>query len=240
MPRPSEPGRHYVAGLDGIRALAVLCVIAYHLCYCWAAGGMLGVGVFFTLSGYVITDLLLGHYRRNGELGLRTFWIRRARRLLPALFSMLVVVSIVVAIFDSGELAAVRRQVISATFYFANWSTIAQHGSYFARFAAPLPLDHLWSLSIEEQFYLVWPPVLMLTILLTRGRWRCALLTLALASGSVFVMASLYHRGYDPTRVYEGTDTRAFGLLIGAALAAVWPSQRGRRDRRVHKSNALD
>src|SRR5579884_3243121 len=104
MPEPTEPGRHYVAGLDGLRALAVLAVIVYHLGYGWAAGGMLGVGVFFTLSGYLITDLLLGHWRRHGELGLRTFWIRRARRLLPALFSVLVVVSIVVAVFDSGEL----------------------------------------------------------------------------------------------------------------------------------------
>src|SRR5947199_9201692 len=187
MPKPNEPGRHYVAGLDGIRALAVLCVIVYHLGFSWAAGGMLGVGVFFTLSGYLITDLLLGHWKRYGELGLRTFWLRRARRLLPALFTMLVVVSIVVALFDSGALAAVRRQVISAVFYLANWSTIAQHGSYFARFASPLPLDHLWSLSIEEQFYLVWPPVLMLAILLMRGRRRLALLTLALAGGSVLL-----------------------------------------------------
>jgi peptidoglycan/LPS O-acetylase OafA/YrhL len=229
-----------VAGLDGIRALAVLSVIAYHLGYPWAAGGMLGVGVFFTLSGYLITDLLLGHWRRYGELGLRTFWVRRARRLLPALFTMLVVVSIVVAVFDSGELAAVRRQVISAAFYFANWSTIAQHGSYFARFAPPLPLDHLWSLSIEEQFYLVWPLVLGLAIWLMRGRRRLALLTLALAAVSAWVMASLYHPGYDPTRAYEGTDTRAFGLLVGAALAAVWPTQRGRRDPRFRKSNWLD
>ncbi len=240
MPRPTEPGRHYVAGLDGIRALAVLCVIAYHLGFGWAAGGMLGVGVFFTLSGYLITDLLLGHWRRHGELGLRTFWIRRARRLLPALFSMLVVVSIVVAVLDSGELASVRRQVISATFYFANWSTIAQHGSYFARFAPPLPLDHLWSLSIEEQFYLVWPPLLFLGIMVMRGRWRLTLVTLTLAAGSVFVMASLYHPGYDPTRAYEGTDTRAFGLLIGAALAMVWPTRRGRGEQRFRKSNRLD
>src|SRR5438270_352654 len=188
MPRPARSDERYVAGLDGIRAIAVIGVIAYHLGLSWMPGGMLGVGIFFTLSGYLITDLLLGHWRRHGELGLRTFWIRRARRLLPALFAMLVVVSIVVAVFDSGELASVRRQVISAALYFANWSTIAQHGSYFARFALPLPLDHLWSLSIEEQFYLIWPAVLMLAILLTRGRLRLALLTLALAGVSVWVM----------------------------------------------------
>src|SRR5439155_5347766 len=157
MPRLAESGRRYVPGLDGLRAVAVLAVIGYHLNLSWVKGGLLGVGVFFTLSGYLITDLLLGHWHDRGSLGLGNFWLRRARRLLPALFLMLVVVSVWVALFDAAQLASVRRQVISASLYFANWSTIAQHGSYFARFATPLPLDHLWSLSIEEQFYLVWP-----------------------------------------------------------------------------------
>ncbi|MFL5824204.1 MAG: acyltransferase family protein [Solirubrobacteraceae bacterium] len=240
MPEPTERGRRYVPGLDGLRALAVLCVIAYHLGFSWAGGGMLGVGIFFTLSGYLITDLLLGHWKRHGELGLRTFWVRRARRLLPALFLMLAVASVLVALVDPEWLGALRRQVISATFYFANWSTIAQHGSYFARFAPPLPLDHLWSLSIEEQFYLVWPLVLLGGIWLMRGRARLALATLALAAGSLVAMALLHHPGYDPTRVYEGTDTRAFGLLIGAALAMVWPSQTPRAAARPRVRRALD
>src|SRR5205807_2012883 len=161
MPRPAQPGQRYVGGLDGTRAIAVLAVIAYHLSLPWAKGGMLGVGVFFTLSGYLITDLLLGHWRRHGDLGLGTFWLRRARRLLPALFMVLAAVSVWVALFDASQLDQVRRQVVSSAFYFANWSTIAQHGSYFARFATPLPLDHIWSLSIEEQFYLVWPWLLV-------------------------------------------------------------------------------
>jgi peptidoglycan/LPS O-acetylase OafA/YrhL len=240
VPEPTEPGRHYVAGLDGIRALAVLAVILYHLGFGWAGGGMLGVGVFFTLSGYLITDLLLNHWKRHGELGLRTFWLRRARRLLPALFAMLAIVSVLVAVFDSGALGALRRQAVSAAFYFANWSTIAQHGSYFSRFATPLPLDHLWSLSIEEQFYLVWPLVLLGGIWVARGRARLALLTLALAAGSLVLMGSLYHPGYDPTRVYEGTDTRAFGLLIGAALAMVWPSRVPPRAARARTRKGLD
>src|SRR5205085_4815259 len=117
--------------------------------------------------------------------GLARFWIRRARRLLPALFLMLVVVSIWVALFDTSQLDSVRRQVISAAFYFANWSTIATHGSYFSRFAAPLPLDHLWSLSIEEQFYLVWPWLLLLGIALYPNRKRLAVVTLLLASVAV-------------------------------------------------------
>src|SRR5437899_12801729 len=115
MPRPAEPGRPYVAGLDGVRAVAVLLVIAYHLGLPAARGGMLGVGVFFTLSGYLITDLLLGHWRRNGSLGLRSFWLRRARRLLPALFLMLAVVRVWVALFDSSPLPTVGPQVAAAT-----------------------------------------------------------------------------------------------------------------------------
>jgi peptidoglycan/LPS O-acetylase OafA/YrhL len=113
--------------------------------------------------------------------------------------------------------------VIAAIGYFNNWSTIAQNGSYFARFATPLPLDHLWSLAIEEQFYLVWPWLLLLGIRFVRGRGRLALLALAGAAASAIAMGLLYHPGYDPTRVYEGTDTRAFGLLIGAALAFIVP-----------------
>src|SRR3989442_7022040 len=184
MPRPAEPGRPYVAGLDGVRAVAVLLVIAYHLGLPAARGGMLGVGVLLTLSGYLIADLLLGHWRQHGHLGLGEFWLRRARRLLPALFVMLAVVSVGTALFDAAQLADTRRQVIAALGYFNNWSTIAAHGSYFARFATPLPLDHLWSLAIEEQFYLVWPWLLLLGIWTVRSRRVLALVILLGAAGS--------------------------------------------------------
>jgi peptidoglycan/LPS O-acetylase OafA/YrhL len=224
MPRPSESGRKYIPGLDGLRAIAVLAVIAYHLDFGWARGGKLGVGVFFTLSGYLITDLLLAHWRRTGSLGLRSFWIRRARRLLPALFVMLATVSVFAAIFDASYLADIRRQVFAAAFYFSNWSTIADHGSYFAQFAPPLPLDHLWSLSIEEQFYLVWPWLLWLGVRFVRSPVWLSTLALIAAIASAIAMAVIYHPGLDPTRVYEGTDTRAFELLFGIALAFVWPS----------------
>jgi peptidoglycan/LPS O-acetylase OafA/YrhL len=223
VPRPIQADQRYVPGLDGIRALAVVYVILFHVGFPGAGGGMLGVGVFFTLSGYLITDLLLDHWRRSGDLGLANFWLRRARRLLPALFVMLAVVAICVAVFDASQLGGTRRQVIAAIGYFNNWSTIAQNGSYFARFAIPLPLDHLWSLAIEEQFYLLWPWLLLAGIKFVRGRGRLALLVLAGAVASAIAMGVLYHPGYDPTRVYEGTDTRAFGLLIGAALAFVLP-----------------
>ena len=225
MPRPVESKHRYIAGLDGIRAIAVLAVIAFHLNVGWAKGGLLGVGVFFTLSGYLITDLLLGHFKRHGNLGLGQFWIRRARRLLPAVFLMLIVVSIWVALFDAAQVHEVRRQVVSAALYFANWSTIVAHASYFSRFAAPLPLDHLWSLSIEEQFYLIWPWLLLGMLYVFRSRATMVVVTLAGAAASAWLMGHLYQPGIDPTRVYEGTDTRAFGLLLGAALAMIWPTQ---------------
>ena len=161
MPEPALRSARYMPGLDGVRALAVLAVIAYHLGFGWAPGGLLGVGVFFTLSGYLITDLLLDQ-RRQGRWRLRDFWLRRARRLLPALFVMLAVVAVWVAVADRSRLAELRGEVITSVLYGNNWWQITQHVSYFARFAPPTPLSHLWSLAVEEQFYLVWPLLLLL------------------------------------------------------------------------------
>src|SRR5215470_14845577 len=140
MPEPVRRGQRYMPGLDGLRALAVLAVVAYHLGWGWAPGGLLGVGVFFTLSGYLITDLLLGQWEVTGRMQLADFWLRRAR----------------------GQLPAVRGAVAAAAGYVSNWWLIAQHSSYFAQFAPPTPLGHLWSLAVEEQFYLVWPWLLWL------------------------------------------------------------------------------
>jgi len=218
-------------GLDGLRALAVLAVIAYHLGLSWAPGGLLGVGVFFTLSGYLITDLLLAQWNA-GKLRLGDFWLRRARRLLPGLFLMMIVVTVWVSVTDRSELTDLRGQVLSASIYVNNWWQISQHVSYFARFGPPSPLNHLWSLAVEEQFYLFWPWLLLLGIHFVperrrsiRVRPRLAGVTLVLALASAIEMAVLFHPTFDPSRVYDGTDTRAFGLLIGAALAMVWPSQ---------------
>ena len=215
-------------------------MIAYHLDFSWAKGGKLGVGVFFTLSGYLITDLLLDHWRRTGSLGLGNFWIRRARRLLPALFVMLATVSVFAAIFDASYLAEIRKQVFAASLYISNWWTIADHGSYFAQFAPPLPLDHLWSLAIEEQFYLVWPWLLWLGLRFIGSMARLSALALIAAIASSVAMALLYHPGLDPTRVYEGTDTRAFELLIGIALAFLWPSSSLRPGISQDARNLLD
>jgi peptidoglycan/LPS O-acetylase OafA/YrhL len=247
MPKPVGEGQKYLPGLDGLRALAVTVVIAYHLGLGWAGGGLLGVGVFFTLSGYLITDILLSQWRKHGRLDLKDFWIRRARRLLPALFVVLAVVAAWVAIAFPSQVPAVRGGIVASALYVGNWWFIEQNGSYFARFGPPSPVSHLWSLAVEEQFYLLWPWVVLTGGVLLR-RWlrlpranaRAVALgvTLAATVASFVALALLYHPGLDPTRAYEGTDTRAGGLLIGAALAMILPTRRSRPPARASHTRA--
>ncbi len=232
MPEPVKRGERYMPGLDGLRAIAVLGVIFYHLGFGWAEGGLLGVGVFFTLSGYLITDILLTQVGRGG-IKLKSFWLARARRLLPALFLMLTVVMAWVTVIGPHQPADFRSAALSAVGYFNNWWLVFHDVSYFARFAPPSPLNHLWSLSVEEQFYIFWPFGLMVglhfvpEVKSTTGvRLRLAGVTLFAALCSGILMAVLYSPSLDPSRVYYGTDTRALELLVGAALAMVWPSRR--------------
>ncbi len=233
MPEPVKRNQRYMPGLDGLRAIAVLAVIAFHLEFGWAPGGLLGVGIFFTLSGYLITDILLAQLSRQGKIKLGGFWLARARRLLPALFVMLAIVLAWVTIFGPAQTQQFRDSVVSAIFYVNNWQQIIGDVSYFARFEAPGPMNHLWSLAVEEQFYIVWPFLLFLGVKVIRDREnpggvrpKLALWTLGLGLISAILMAVLYKAGTDPSRVYYGTDTRAFELLFGAALAMVWPSRR--------------
>jgi peptidoglycan/LPS O-acetylase OafA/YrhL len=225
MPEPVTARGRYMGGLDGLRAIAVLAVIAYHLGLSWAPGGLLGVGVFFVLSGYLITDLLVAGYQNRGRIDLRDFWVRRARRLLPALAAMLIVVVAWVTLFHPGELASLRGDVLAAALYMSNWWYIYHHVSYFAQYGPPSPLTHLWSLAVEEQFYLVWPLALALGLKYVRNRNWLVTLVLIAAVASAVAMAVMYHPGINPNRVYYGTDTRAFALLFGAALALLWPSR---------------
>ena len=181
MPKPVGSDQRYMPGLDGLRAIAVLAVIAFHEQFSWAPGGMLGVGVFFTLSGYLITDLLLNRWLRSGNLQLAKFWLARARRLLPALFVMLAIVTAWVTLLDRARLGSLRGAVAAAATYSSNWYAIVQGQSYFSRFAPPQPLDHLWSLAVEEQFYLIWPWLLLLGVICLRHRSTAAMRWLAAA-----------------------------------------------------------
>jgi len=217
--------RRYMPGLDGLRALAVLAVIAYHLNLSWAPGGLLGVCIFFVLSGYLITDILVVPGKSSLGMNLKEFWLGRARRLLPALFVMLMGVIVWIAVYDPTRLSSLGNDVLAAIFYSSNWWSIFHKVSYFASFGPASPFGHLWSLAVEEQFYLVWPLLLGVGLRYIPERRRLIGLIMALAVASAAAMAIIYTPGVDPSRVYYGTDTRAFALLIGAVLALVWPSR---------------
>ena len=220
-------GLSYLPALDGLRAVAVAAVLLYHADLGWFSGGFLGVDVFFVLSGYLITCLLLDNRVTTGRIGLRHFWSRRARRLLPALFVMLAVTCLYTVVFLPDDAAKLRDDVLSAVGYIMNWHLIFQGQSYFQSLGRAPLLQHLWSLSVEEQFYLLWPLLLTGGLALWRGKpERLALAIVGLAGVSVLLMALLYSPGGDPSRVYYGTDTHASGLLIGAALAVMWPPWR--------------
>jgi len=222
---PTPEGRStrlsYQPGLDGLRALAVMAVLLYHARYSWMPGGFLGVEIFFVISGYLITSLLLQEWQQSGRINLPAFWLRRARRLLPALFLLLIAILTFAVLFLPDEVASLRSDALAAAVYATNWYFIASHTSYFEAVGRPSLLKHLWSLAIEEQFYVLWP--IALVFLLRRRQPRhVALIALAGAGVSASLMALLFQPNVDPSRVYFGTDTRAAGLLIGSALAFVW------------------
>ncbi len=206
-------------GLDGLRAIAVSTVILFHLTPGLLPGGYLGVDVFFVISGFLITTLLLRERAATGSIGLRAFWTRRARRLLPAL-ALVVLVSATAALIIGGDvLVGIARQILGAATFSYNWLAIAGQTSYFDS-TTPELFRNLWSLAVEEQFYLVWPLVITALVLLKKRGWRLALVTV-LALGSVAAMVSLSLLGSESTRLYYGTDTHSFGLAIGAALAVL-------------------
>ena len=241
---------HYGA-LDGLRGVAVAAVLLYHGGVGWAQGGFLGVEVFFVLSGFLITSLLVAEWSRTATIRLGAFWARRARRLLPALFCLVAVIGLYYAVAGSAQaIPGLKGDGISALTYYSNWHQIAAGSSYFAATGPVSPLEHTWSLAIEEQFYVVWP-ILVGGVLWLAGRGarrsrqgedaapasRRPLLvvfgiTVAGAIASVVETAILFDGGRNLDRVYYGTDTRASGLLIGAALAiglAVWRAGAGGR-----------
>jgi peptidoglycan/LPS O-acetylase OafA/YrhL len=218
----------YRPALDGLRALAVSAVLLFHGGVSVLPGGFLGVDAFFVLSGFLITSLLLAEQAATGGIRLGAFWIRRARRLLPALLVVLVAVVLTYrSVLAGPELALLRGDALAALAYVANWRMIYRGDDYFARSSVPSPLQHTWSLGIEEQFYLLWPLILVVTLWLAR-RWltgsrsRPLLLAISLAGVAASAVAEAwFYRTVDVDRAYFGTDTRAQALLLGCALAAV-------------------
>lgn len=207
-------------GLDGLRGLAVLAVVAYHLGLPGARGGFLGVDIFFVVSGFLVTVLLLGEVATEGFINVREFWIRRTRRLMPALITMLAATAVMYGFRVREKLAAGRLDILAGLFYVGNWRSIASSSSYFDSLGRPPLTRHLWSLAIEGQFYLVWPLALVaLLVVCDGGRRQMASLTAVLGLISVAWGAVLFRPDSDPSRVYFGTDTRLVALLLGASLA---------------------
>lgn len=222
--KPKRKKSRYIPSLDGLRALAVIAVIFYHMGFPWAKGGLLGVTVFFVLSGYLITGLLISEFDSTKTIDLAHFWLRRVRRLVPAIVTVVVCVTVLCTLFNHVLLTKMRPDIIASLFFFNNWWQIFHNVSYFEALGQPSPLTHFWSLAIEEQFYVVWPLLLLAAFKLGANRKWMRRGILVLAGASVITMAVLYVPGDDPSRVYYGTDTRAFSLLIGAWLAFAWPS----------------
>jgi len=208
--------------------LAVGVVVAYHANLPWARGGFLGVDVFFVLSGFLITGLLLKDVDRCGHLQLKRFWRRRARRLLPAVGVLLVAVVLVVPLLAPDEGRRIGGDIVASLAYVTNWRLIFSHQSYFESIGRPPLLQHLWSLAVEEQFYLLWPLVLAVMLRWNRRRQLLGPWILALAGISTVIMILLYDPEVDPSRVYYGTDTRMAAIFVGAALACATRSWVGR------------
>ena len=222
--------RRYITGLDGIRAIAVIMVLAYHLKLALFKSGFLGVTVFFVLSGYLITGILISEVEEEGTIDLKNFWLRRIRRLVPAVMSMAVVIIFVSAVVNRIIFTKGCKDFLASVLGFNNWWQIFNKVSYFEAAGVPSPFTHCWSLAIETQFYLIYPLILLGIYKLAKsrgeGRAKRGLLfagvTLMLALISVILMIVLFDPQQDASRVYYGTDTRAFSLLFGALLAILW------------------
>lgn len=219
---------HYLPGLDGLRAIAVIGIIIYHLNTKWLSGGFLGVDTFFVISGYLITSLLLSEYYRNNSINLVNFWLRRFKRLIPAMMFVVTVVLIYTLLFKPELIISIKHDAIAALFYVSNWWYIIQDVDYFNQFAVA-PLKHLWSLAIEEQFYLFFPFILLGLLKFFKKRTTMIIL-LIISLLSLTAMITIHMYTGNNSRVYFGTDTRLQTLLLGCLLAFIWPPFSFRKD----------
>jgi peptidoglycan/LPS O-acetylase OafA/YrhL/CubicO group peptidase (beta-lactamase class C family) len=226
-PAPCAVRLPYLAGLDGLRAVAVIGVLLYHADHL-LRGGFLGVETFFVLSGFLITALLLAEWREQERISLTAFWLRRARRLLPALFLVLLGTMLLTIGLHIASVTTIGIDLLAALGYVMNWRLIASGQAYFDPLVRPSLLQHLWSLAIEEQFYLLWPLLFGIGMRYVRRSGVLALV-IAGAVASIALMVTLYQPGADPSRVYYGTDTRASALLLGCALGLLWAPWRTAR-----------
>jgi peptidoglycan/LPS O-acetylase OafA/YrhL len=225
----------YLPAIDGLRALAVSAVLVYHAEIGFLGGGFIGVDVFFVISGYLITSLLLAERSATGHARILSFWGRRARRLLPALLALIAGTLLYTVVFLPDEVSSLRGDTLASLGYVSNWYLIFQDQSYFETFGRPSLLRHLWSLAVEEQFYLCFPLIFALVLGRLRARYAIPIVfTGALASAAL--MAALYEPGVDASRVYYGTDTHIAGILVGSAVAFAW--RPGRLPARVTRANS--
>ncbi len=222
-----QRGLPHLSGLDGIRGLAALAVVLFHAGVWWLPAGFLGVDVFFVVSGFLITSLLISERERSGNTDLAQFWLRRARRLLPVLALVLIVTTVYAVLVLQETLSQHLHEVLMAALYVTNWDQIIRGVSYFEMFERPSQLRHLWSLAVEEQFYIIWPVVFTVVLRLLNLRWLWCIVA-ALGVLSVIWMIMLFTPGDEPSRVYFGSDARAFTILIGVAVGLYWKPWRRR------------
>ena len=225
----TERGIRYIPAIDGLRAVAVIAVILYHLGFTWIPGGFLGVDLFFVISGYVITRLLLDSIQRSGGLDLRAFYFARIRRLLPPLIFMIVTTTVVVGLWAPDTMRRFLGDTPFALFGGMNWWLVFRQTDYFEAIGRPPLLQHTWSLGVEAQFYLVWPLILLLVLrYFGKNKIPGAALLIAAFSGIALLVVSLQidaASGSQVSHVYFGTDTHSIGLFLGAALAVRWIPQ---------------
>jgi len=225
----TERGIRYIPAIDGLRAVAVIAVMLYHLGFRWIPGGFLGVDLFFVISGYVITRLLLDSIQRSGGLDLRAFYVARIRRLLPPLVFMIITTTVVVGLWAPDTMRRFLGDTPFALFGGMNWWLVFRHTDYFEAIGRPPLLQHTWSLGVEAQFYLVWPLILLLVLrYFGKNKIPGAALLIAAFSGIALLVVSLQvdaANGSQVSHVYFGTDTHSIGLFLGAALAVRWIPQ---------------